>query len=235
MLNEKRSLLVLLGNLLISLLLIYSNTLAFAEEFECLEEISRDQAQNALKKVESRYRKIDSITSVFSQESLLAGGGIKDSSKGHLSFQKPGKMLWQYDSPHKEIFVTDGHNFIHHDIDGNSATQANFKGAFTSELPVAFLLGLGSLREQFVLQRACRDARGIWFKLKPKDQGGTLDEFDLKVSSKDFSPKVARVREFGSSETTIVLLSPKFNVKLKKGLFDYKVPRGVDFVQGDTP
>jgi outer membrane lipoprotein carrier protein len=63
-------------------------------------------ARKAAAVIDARYNGMKSLRADFTES--YSGGGIRRNESGTLWIKKPGKMRWDYLSPQKKVFVTDG-------------------------------------------------------------------------------------------------------------------------------
>jgi len=183
-----------------------------------------------LEGVEEAYKKTTSLSAEFVQNSLFIGLEKQEASKGTVDFFRPGKMNWNYLQPTPQQFISDGSTIYFYQPSLNQVTLSSFKQSFSSDLPVTFLLGLGSLRSSFEAQGICKGENGTIIKLAPKSEDAALSSFFLLVDKKALTPLGAKVVDLGGNETTITLISPRFNADIPASRFDFRIPKGVDVI-----
>lgn len=201
--------------------------------FECRDELPKKEQGGLLKDVGNRYRDITDLKSRFEQHSYFLGLDQRVVSHGQVAFKKPGMMDWVYADPEPQRFVADGQTLWFHQPEQNQVTIGAFTQAFSSDLPVSFLLGIGNLEEDFTLKRACNSSRGIVIELEPKKKDTSLDQFSLLVSKQDRQPLGAKVVDAGGNETEIVFDGTQFNVGVDQKQFEFEIPKGTDIVRWD--
>ena len=202
---------------------------AGAAPFDCREEVPGAN-EKLLSQVEARYREVSVLQAEFFQSSFLIGVDRSEVSKGSVFFKKPGMMDWVYNEPEKQRFVSDGKTIWYYQPALNQTTITEFKNTFETELPVTFLLGIGSLVDSFNLKRACLGEEGIVLELQPKKSEGNLSGFSLLVNPRDYSPLGARTLDAGGNETTILLMKVVVNPPKFEHPFTFDIPRGVDII-----
>jgi outer membrane lipoprotein carrier protein len=102
--------------------------------------------QTALDSVQRFYEKTASLECDFSQESTV--NHRRSSSRGHVTFARPGKMNWVYDDPAGNRIVSDGVTLSVYEA---STGRTVHMPANTSQYPAAltFLTGQGRLGDLF--------------------------------------------------------------------------------------
>ena len=208
-------------------LFIVSPAIAEERAFQCDSELEKDKSQAVLQRFERQFERLEDLSGRFEQESSLAGS-LPHKSQGDFAFKKPGKMRWDYRKPDELLYVSNGKKFLQYEPALATAHEAEFDQAFQSDLPVAFLLGLGSISEKFKIQKSCQVGSDTWFELKPLAEDASIKAFFLRIRGKTLAPAVARVVEFGSNETTIHLSNLRKNVGLPDADFEFEIPDGVD-------
>lgn len=214
--------------LIVSLVLNLPLNLAFAGDLDCKNPLPTPKG--LIEGVEAGYLKTSSITADFFQTSFFAGLDKREVSKGSVQFARPGKMNWDYQEPTPQRFISDGQTIHFYQPKLNQVTLTSFKEAFSSELPVTFLLGLGSLSKSFNALGICKIEEGTLINLSPKAEDASLSSFTLLVDKTSLSPLGAKVVDLGGNETAILLVNPKFNTPISSSTFDFKIPKGVDIM-----
>ncbi|MCB0358074.1 MAG: outer membrane lipoprotein chaperone LolA [Bdellovibrionales bacterium] len=205
-----------------------------AERFRCQQELAYPEGQRLLEETESQYRTVQDLSAEFVQYSYFAGLDRGEHSKGTVRFKKPGRMDWLYTDPERQRFVADGATLWYYQPSVNQVTVGEFTSAFSSELPVSFLLGIGSLAESFSLKRTCRTDGDIFFELAPLQTDPSLQAFQLLVDPETKLPVGAKTFDVGGNETQITLVAPKVDQGVKDAAFAFVPPRGVDIIDNRT-
>ncbi len=79
---------------------------------------------------------------------VYSGGGIRRSESGTLWIKKPGKMRWDYSSPQKKIFVTDGATAWFYVPGERQARRTPLKKLDDLRSPLRYLLGRTKLDKE---------------------------------------------------------------------------------------
>jgi outer membrane lipoprotein-sorting protein len=226
---------------------------AFAQvtSFSCEKgrPLSASDASKLVQAVQSSYSNVTASTGKFTQESYLAALDTSEVSSGEMWFQKPGKMRWSYKEPRaQEVVVADNTMWVYQ-IDKRQVMVDSIQAALLSDLPIAFLMGLGDLSRDFEVKGGCRTSKGVVLSLipRPKASGsavadGTnpaeseLSGFDLLVDEGAALPKGAMVTALGGNVTAIVFEKLKSEgITPPSGTFVLEYPNGVDVVDRRVP
>jgi len=211
------------------LLFTFIPIVASASVFDCLEPLQQSETTAIVRKIETQYVAINSISSTFIQQSSFVGLNKKDFSNGLVTFQKPGLMDWQYNEPSSQRFVSDGKIIWYYQPTLKQVTITTMSNTFKSDLPVTFLLGLGKLSSSFNVIKSCRTSEGTLLTLKPKNEAEESLSSFLLLINKDNKPLGSKITDIGGNETTILLTSPKYN-QVENYNFTFEIPKGTDVI-----
>ena len=199
--------------------------------FVCTKVISTGkQTDEIINKIESAYSKLTSFKANFNQESYFLGLDRREQSNGLIYFIKPGKMHWHYQAPQEQKFISNGTIAWLYQPQMNQVTTMDFKHAFNSEMPVSFLLGIGTLRDTFVVKEACNTSHGIKILLTPKVSDQTIEQMHLLVDAKYFQPIGSRLENIGGNETSILFVNQDLKIQIPLEIFEFSIPKGVDII-----
>lgn len=210
---------------------------AAGSPFDCVpgKTVSQVSAREILDRVQSRYSQVTSLHAQFDQDSFMAALEVSEHSAGQVWFVKPGLMKWSYESPDKQTFLIRDKTMWLYQAKENQVLIDSLQDILISDLPVAFLVGLGNLRQDFSLQSACETKVGTLLELLPSSKGSQakggnkdrLDKFFLLVDAQNL-PRGAKVRDLGGNTTAIALSATETDVKPAADLFAPSFPAGAD-------
>jgi outer membrane lipoprotein carrier protein len=182
-----------------------------------------------LDKIQDHYEHTESFTAKFTEE-LTALGGTTRTRSGQVWYKRPGMMRWEFESPHKETVVSDGHKLYDYQPDLNQVLEMPLNRAFKSSAPLTFLLGMGNLRRDFKATLAPAETPGhpLTVVLTPKSGG---DRITMEVNPSDYDLKGAKVTDALENTTAVSFSSVQRNVTIADSKFHFEVPPGADVVQ----
>ena len=129
-----------------------------------------------LTRIQEVYQAMTSFAGRFEQEDLRTNGE-RTLAQGTIAYLKPGRMRWDYDPPHEQLVVTDGETvWLFDPLLDNVIVQP--LADLTQGTPLAFLLGVGDLTEDFRCRPHTREppSDGLkYVELVPIDEIPTLD------------------------------------------------------------
>ncbi|NLF25329.1 MAG: outer membrane lipoprotein carrier protein LolA [Deltaproteobacteria bacterium] len=207
--------------------------------FQCdpRKKISLKEGEALIDKVQARYQDEKSIRAKFYQYSFLAALETSELSSGDVLFLKPGQMRWNYKEPEIQIFLVKDGTVWFYQAAERQVMVNEFEKVILSDLPVAFLMGLGNLRRDFTFKGGCRNNDGIVLDLrslpkpeKSRESGeqSELAGFKLLIDPQTNFPRGAEVAHIGGNLTSILLAEVELGAKLDASMFEPVFPKGTD-------
>jgi outer membrane lipoprotein carrier protein len=184
--------------------------------------------------VQQRYTKINSFTGNFIQKNYTNQNSAPREAKGTISFQRPGKMRWDYAKPNAQLLVTDGKTvWLYDPVLDNVTVQSLIK--ITDGTALSFLLGAGSLTEDFKTrptgQTLITNKELIVLELVPKKAINTLDYLQLGVDAKTHDLKHMVLVDPQGNSRSIEFTDMKYNATLEAKLFNFEIKPGMEVIQ----
>jgi len=167
----------------------------------------------------------------FRQETEVKTLGRSLKASGKLSFKRPGKMLWNYETPKGQFVLADGKHLFFYQPDQNQVIKSPLKNAFRGDIPLSFLLGLGNLKKDFNATLKASDESQNVLRLEPKGEAGGYSEILLGVSKSSSDILWVSVRDAASNLTTLRFSAMRKSVGINDSLFQLQIPNGADVVE----
>lgn len=205
---------------------------AQSPSFECSPKalkIGNSDGQSLLAKVQTSYNGVASLRADFDQESYMAALEMGESSSGKMWFSKPGKMRWDYTFPEEQTFTVREKTLWLYQKNENQVLIDDFRNVLITDLPVAFLMGIGDLTKDFKFLKGCETPDGIVVELSPKSQE-KLQGFSLLIDTGSSLPIGAKVTDVGGNITSIRLSKLETVSKVEDNIYDPIMPPGADVV-----
>lgn len=178
--------------------------------------------------VEKRYN-VSSFSATFYQTSTLKVMEITDTGNGRITVKRPWKMKWEYESPEKQIYATDGKDMWIYRPDDNQIQIGKAKSFFTGVVRAVFLLDMEQIKKYFDISLILKKNPSFYtLKLLPKERIADVSEMYLSISKKTFDVvKIVKTNASGD-ELTYKLSNFKFNQRYSDSMFRLKIPEGAD-------
>lgn len=158
-----------------------------------------------------------------------------DRSRGHVKFEKPGRMRWDYAAPNGKVIVSDGKRLVVYEPgEDKEPGQVFERPIHDAELPqaLAFLTGTGKLTEDFTFRLLDAAAQGFVggyvLELLPKKPSPHFERILFYV---DAEPKRAGlvhrvlIVDAAGNRNRIDFKAPHFNRALDPKLFAWQPPK----------
>jgi len=189
----------------------------------------------------SLQRKYDGVKD-FSADFVHAyeGGVLRKqiTERGKLLIKKPGKMRWEYTSPERKLFVSDGVQMYSYIPQDKQVIVSPVPAADEAATPTLFLAGKGSLTRDFTASivelPAGMPAGTVALKLVPKTKQREYDWLTLVVDPRTLAIEglVTVDAQGGTSRFSFTNLKENIGVADKE--FAFTAPRGVDIVKASA-
>ena len=191
-------------------------------------DMSTDQI---LDKVEKIYTAAG-FSADFVQASTVKAMEITDSASGKLMVQYPGKMRWMYQSPEKQIIVSDGEHLWIYRPEDNQVLRGKADAFFGDGKGAGFLSDIRKIRSDFHI--TLEDIRfGEFYSLmmEPRQKTWDLVRINLLVSKETYHiTQVYTYNAYGDL-TRIEFSNLEFNDAMDPSLFEFKMPAKVDILE----
>ena len=186
-----------------------------------------------IKKVESRYA-VSGFSAFFFQASTIKAMEITDSASGKAFFKRPDKMRWEYETPDRQIIITNGHTLWIYRPEDNQVMVGKAPSFFEDGKGFSFLSDMESVKKKFniLLEDKDEDDTHV-LKLLPKEKTFDVSVIYLFVSTKTF--EVVKMVTYNSyeDETRIEFKDIVFKQKLDESLFNFNIPQGIEVLHLD--
>jgi len=196
----------------------------------CSKNLEKKTLEARVSAVEKSYASIKSIKGSFSQHSYLEALNVSETSRGDLLFSKPGKMKWEYKNPEPQQFISDGTTLWFYQPVDTQVIIDNFKAIFRGDIPVSFLLGLGSLSRDFKLTCGCQSSGGIVLDLYPAKKDEGLQSMRLLVNPADNMPAGAEIIDAAGNKNTFILSGLVLDQEIPPSSFKPTFPKNTDII-----
>ncbi|MFZ0679956.1 outer membrane lipoprotein chaperone LolA [Candidatus Binatus sp.] len=189
--------------------------------------VSKDLKQ-VLDRLQRHYRETNSFTAKFNEE-IAAVGAPKKQRQGTVSFRKPGRMRWEFETPEKQTIVSDGETLYSYDPDLNQVVETPLKQAIKSSSATSFLLGIGNISRDFKAAFANpAPANGLVNLILDAKTGGY--KIEVGLDPKTYNLMTLTLTDQLGDVTKIDFSDIHDNVELSDSLFAFNAPAGADIV-----
>jgi len=213
--------------LLLPVLLLIAPATAAAQE--------RPAASDAAKAVQQKYDQVKDFTADFSH--TYEGGVLKKKTVEHgtVQIKKPGRMRWEYTTPDKKTFVSDGHKIYSWVPADKQVIVSSVPPDDEATTAVLFLAGKGNLSRDFNVTYADGGSAETWtLKLDPKQKQRDYDWLIVGVDPNTMQIRTLTAADQQGGRSTFAFSNYRENTGLADSVFTFKIPRGADVINAGS-
>jgi outer membrane lipoprotein carrier protein len=192
---------------------------------------TRPAAADAAKAVQQKYDRVKDFTADFSH--TYEGGVLKKKTteRGTVQIKKPGRMRWEYTTPDKKTFVSDGQKIYSYVPADKQVIVSPVPSDDEATTAVLFLAGKGNLTRDFKVSYADGGAADVWaLRLDPKQKQRDYDWLIIGVDPKTLQIRSLTAADQQGGRSTFAFSNYRENTGLADGVFTFKIPRGADVI-----
>ncbi len=183
--------------------------------------------------LQQRYRGIRDFSASFVH--TYRGGVLRTQTReqGTVAVKKPGMMKFVYTSPEKKEFVSDGRKVYSYIPDDKQVIVASVPPEDQATTPALFLAGKGDIARDFTAAYVDSGLAGtLGLKLTPRRQEPEYEYFVLAVDPSTLQWRALTTRDRQGGESTLTFSNLKENQGIPDKEFAFRIPRGVDVIDG---
>ena len=208
---------------------ITSALLGLVATLAAAPERAPSPAEVLARRVEERQREAGGLTAHFVQTYRSGMLSRELVERGVVSIKRPGRMLWEYKDPEKKTFVSDGKHYYFY----VPADRQVVVGEHAGDKGVAALLlsGQGDLLSTFDLGLETTASGRPRLRLTPRKPDPEVERVYLEV---DDAARILAIEvlDVQGNRSQFRFERLRENVSLPDSLFRFKVPPGVQVIQG---
>ncbi len=181
-------------------------------------------------RVDKYYNQLQSLRTDFTE--IYRGGGISRAESGVMYLKKPGRMRWDYETPRKKVFLTDGKTAWFYVPGERQARRTPVKNLDDFRSPLRYLLGHTKLEKEFKNLSLATDGADaapgdVALSGVPRGMEDRVQEVQLEIAP-DGSIVRILIQEVDGSSTEFRFQHPAQNVKVADASFKFVPPAGVE-------
>ena len=182
--------------------------------------------------VEGVYGQVETMQADFTQLSRSAALGDEQRQKGSVVVQRPRKMRWEFSSPAKKLFVTDGSTmWIWSPADNQVIVYKDFSGG-ASDVP-GLLSDLNKLNEMFEVQLVEEEgnSRSYTLDLQPRStEAGNFKQLRISFTKRKLLVERVLITDQFDNVTDLSFSSVRLDAKGEDTAFTFEVPAGAEVI-----
>jgi len=159
----------------------------------------------------------------------------KQQESGHLYLMRPRMMRWEYKNPEDKLFVSDSKNVYLYVPADKQVNKEAVRDTFDDRMPLMFLLGRSDLRNEFTrfeLLNTRPFLEGTKVLRMYRRRKTDLSEVIMEVDPANYQVRRLLLGHSDGSKSEFIFSNIRINTGTKASLFQFKVPTGVEVVEG---
>lgn len=186
--------------------------------------------------VDEHYNHMRTLRAQFVEE--YQGTGLPRSESGTLVLKKPGKMRWEYSSPHSKLFITDGKTAYFFVPGEQQVRKLDARKLDDLRSPLAYLLGKTKLEKELAGLSFAGDQKPLvagdrLLRGTPKSMADRITDVLLEVSPQYEINRIL-IRENDGSSTEFRFSHLEENVQASDDSFRFRPPAGVEVLESNS-
>jgi outer membrane lipoprotein-sorting protein len=194
-----------------------------------------------LRKAEATAAALASFQADFEQTFFAASADIPHREKGRLTYEKPGRMRWEYLEPKEErkTYVYKEGLLLSFYPDENQLIRQRIPEDEPGTEVFGLLSGRGGLAERYLVEDspfpgAGGERPGHQIKLTPRDEEETSSIL-LEIDPKTFLIRRAVLFDWAGNKNEFVFSRLRANPRLASDAFEIKVPPDCEIIDDAPP
>ena len=186
-------------------------------------------AQFLARRIEERQRAAPDLVARFTQTYRSGALGRTLVERGVVKVKRPGRMLWEYQTPEKKTFISDGQKFYFYVPADKQVIVREHDPA--RSLPALLLSGKGGLLSEFDASLETGPPGRSRLKLVPRTADPEIAWVFLEVDALHLIRRI-EVQDAQGTLSAFEFDDIRENVGLPDRTFRFDIPRGVEVITG---
>ncbi|MGH8636602.1 MAG: outer membrane lipoprotein chaperone LolA [Burkholderiales bacterium] len=179
-------------------------------------------------------RKYDTIRDFSAAFTQIYEGGVlrrKAVEAGTVYIKKPGKMRWDYTTPQKKLFVSDGETLYMYFPADKQVMKNPVPDQDQATSAVLFLMGKGNLTRDFDVRYGEGGAPDTYvLRLDPRIRQAEYDWLQVIVDRQTLQIRSLTAADAQGGRSTFIFTNFKENPGLADKMFQFSIPRGTEVI-----
>jgi outer membrane lipoprotein carrier protein len=181
--------------------------------------------------IQAKYSRMRGLEAEFVQI-YYGRDGRTIRETGRLLLKRPGKARWEYTSPERKLFVSDGKNIYFYVAGDRLATRAPIKASVDPQIPFLFLLGRANIRQEFSRIELTSSEQPVTagnrvLRLFPRRAPDEFKQLLVEVSPETFEVRRLVIFERSGARMDFLLSGVRENYVAPDTEFQFTPPPGV--------
>src|SRR4029453_11808297 len=198
---------------------------------------ARPPASDVAAALQRKYDAVKDFSASFTQ--TYEGGVLrrKATESGTVYVKKPGRMRWDYTSPEKKLFISDGQTMFLYFPADKQVMKNPVPDQDEATSAVLFLMGKGDIVRDFNVKWAEGGTANTYrLRLDPKARQAEYDWLEVAADRHTLQIVGLTAADAQGGRSSFSFSNFKENVGLADKMFQFTTPRGTEVISsGKTP
>jgi len=159
----------------------------------------------------------------------------KRQESGHLYLMRTRMMRWEYKNPEEKLYISNGKTVYFYVPADRQVNKEAVRETVDDRIPLMFLLGRSDLRKEFtrfelLSTRPFLEGTKV-VRMYPRRKTD-LAELVMEVDPANFLVRRLLLVHTDGSRMEFIFSNIRINTGLRASMFDFKVPAGVEVIEG---
>ncbi|MEE9351379.1 MAG: outer membrane lipoprotein chaperone LolA [Thiotrichaceae bacterium] len=183
---------------------------------------------DARQKLNTFFTSVNTMQGSFIQQLYSKQGKVKETTKGQLYLERPGRFRWIYSQPDPQQIISDGKNIWIYDQELDQVTVKPLNKTLTST-PAAILMQKSIPDSQFKVSEMDATTSGwSWFYLEPHRKNADFKAMQLGMDKHGNLKQMVLYDKIG--QKTVITFNATSNKAINANQFKFTPPAGVDVI-----
>jgi outer membrane lipoprotein carrier protein len=221
----------------LALLTVWAATSAAQKPTEIASAPLIPPASEVAASLQRKYEGIKDFSASFTQTEESGVLRRKTTESGVVYIKKPGKMRWDYTTPQKKLFISDGRTIYMYFPADKQVIRNPVPDQDQAANAVQFLLGKGDVTRDFAIRYVDTNAEDAYvLRLDPKKRQAEYDWLQISADKKTLQIRTLTAGNTQGGTSTFTFSNFKENGGLADNLFQFTIPRGTEVItSGKNP
>lgn len=183
-------------------------------------------------RLQDTYEKTNSLSADFRQVTAVTGSQRQKLGSGTVAILKPNFIRWDYETPDKQVLVSDGKNFYMYFAKSKQMIVRPIDQYLQSDVTYSFFTGTGNLLKDFdVLPSEIVVEEGMYgIKLIPKELHPQVDYLHILVDKETYTIQMMQIVDQFGTVTDLFFNNIKMNPEIDRSIFSFTPPPDTEII-----
>jgi outer membrane lipoprotein carrier protein len=192
---------------------------------------AQPSALDTARALQKRYDAVRDFTADFTH--TYEGGVLKKKTveRGTVQIKKPGRMRWEYLSPDRKTFDSDGVRMYSYIPADKQVIESAVPDEDEATTAILFLTGKGNLTRDFQVSfTGAPSSDTVALRLDPRQKQRDYDWLTVVADKTTFQIRSLTAGDQQGGTSTFQFVNYKENTGIPDSVFTFKIPKGADVI-----